>query len=463
MIPVPNCHDSRQRNRLVFLGRVLALGLLVSGPAQAAMDDDVEIGPEGECTGYLLTGHAGGGESFLHKNRDSSSWREGVALLQPEDGHKVVMVQTDTGVRRLGYGLNAVSGINVKGVAGATFAAINDEPRPKDPWNPSAVCSHALQQSETAAEYVEHFSAMVEKHGVIGGLSGAVSPGQGWKVEYAGHHWAVDGPYIDDFLPIANVYTIQSMKEHDTGGWSRFGRLRKAREVLERGLYPNTRGQPWLRSWDLQKAFAFARNEEPLESPISGQPDAFQKAALPGTVVGGSDPRPICDGLPWGRPGRCVSAHIAVPDAKHPAHLSVLWWSLDRPNLAPFLPLFVGVTELPTAIDAKAEFAAADRFNELRLLLHEHTEYLTLVKEVWRKFETRQHRRVADEVRKPVRAHLLGDRTEEAETVLNGFLAKQVEEAMETAQKLITKIEVETAAKLLPVEPGKKGPNVKLD
>ena len=433
-----------------FALRLGVLGVLCPMLALAATDNDVELDSEGECTGYVVTGEAGGGENFLHKNRDSSSWREGVALLTPERGLKVLVVQTDTGVKKHGYGMNAVSGINAKGMAAATFAGTTSEPRPKEPWDPSAACSYALQHTASAENYVKKFASIVTEHGVIAGMSAVVSPTEGWKIEYAGHQSAVEGPYLDDFSPIANAYTITTMKPYDAGGWSRHGRLRKCRELLERGLYPNTQGEPWLRSWDIVKAFDFARNEEALENPISGEPGTFGPSALPGTVAGGSDPRPVCDSLPWGRSGRCVSAHIAVPDAKYPAHLSVLWWSLDRPTIAPFIPLFIGVTELPEAIDAKADFAAADRFQELRQLLSEHPEYVPLVREVWQAFETRQHRRVMDEVRAPVRAHLAGGRKAEAETLLNAFLAAQVDEVMETAQKLIMKIQAETAAKLLP-------------
>lgn len=434
---------------LIFTGLLAALAAV----APAAQDDDVEGNSEGECTGYLLTGKAGGGDSFLHKNRDSSSWREGVALVFPAEGYKYLVVQTDSGVSRHGYGMNAVSGMNEKGVAGATYAGFSSEPKPKAPWDPSAACRHALQHSASSAEYVKKFGEVVKEHGIPGGMSGTVSPREGWKIEYAGHQSAVEGPFIDDYSPIANAYTITAMKKYDKSGWSRFGRLRKSRELLERGLYPSSRGETWFRAWDIVKAFDFARNEEPLEDPISGAPDTFGPAALPGSTVGGSDPRPVCDSLPWGRPGRCVSAHIAMPDKQNPAHLSVVWWSLDRPNIAPFIPLFIGITELPPAIDAKADFAAAELFNELRLLVYEHTEYRQLVSDVWRKFETRQHRAVIDEVRSPVKAHLAAGREEQAQKILNAFLQSQVDEVMDIAGKLVTKIKTEAAAQLLPSVP----------
>ncbi len=432
---------------------LLLAGLALVFPCTAAQDNDPETDSEGECTGYLLTGMAGGGDSFLHKNRDSSSWREGVALVSPEGGYKCLVVQTDDGVERHGYGNSANSGLNAKGVAAATFSGFSSEPKPKAPWAPSAACAHALQHSASAKAYVTKFGEVVKEHGIAGGMSGCVSPKEGWKIEYAGHQFALDGPFVDDYSPIANAYTITAMKQYDAGGWQRHGRLRKARELLERGLYPNSPGKTWLRRWDLVKAFDFARNEEPLEDPISGTA-VFARGALPGTVAGNSsDPRPVCDSLPWGRPGRCVSGHIAIPDKAHPAHLSVLWWSLDQPSLSPFIPLFIGVTELPPAIDAKGDFAAADLFNELRLLLAEHTEYLGLATSVWRKFETRQHRAVIDEVRAPVRSHLAAGREAEAEKLLNTFLRKQVDEVMDTARKLVTKIKAESAASLLPASP----------
>lgn len=450
MTPLPPLSASRLQTRFPLAVSLLTGLFLAASLAHGAQDNDEEIDSEGECTGYFVTGMAGGGDCFLHKNRDSTSWREGVALVTPKEGYKYLIVQTDAGVEQYGYGMNAMSGINAKGVAGATFAGTSSEPKPKAPWSPSAACRHALQHSATSKEYVAKFGEVVKEHGIPGGISGTVSPREGWKIEYGGHRFATEGPYVDYYLPIANAYTIPSMRPYDTASWRRFGRLRKAREILERDLYPDAPGKPWLRSWDIIKAFDFARNEEPLESPIAGAPDAFGPGALPGGAAGGSDPRPICDGMPWGRPGRCVSAHVAVPDKQHPGHLSVLWWTLDRPNIAPFIPLFIGVTELPPAIDAKEGFAAADLFHELRLLVYEHTEYRDFVSSVWRKFETRQHRAVVDEVRAPVRAHLAAKREAEAQKILNDFLRAQVDEAMDTARKLVVKIKTESAASLLP-------------
>lgn len=410
--------------------------------------------PGNECTGYVVAGMAGGGTTFLHKNRDSPAWREGVALVQPEAGFKYLAVQNDSGARSNGYGMTTLSGINDQGVGGATFAAFTSQPRPSDPWLPSAACRFALEGASSAREYVDRFGQVVEEHGIVAGISGGVSPGEGWRIEYGGHKWEADGPYVDDYSPIANAYTIPAMKLDETGGWRRQARLRKAREVLERGLYPNSSGQPWFRQWDIDKAFDFARNQEPLDSPFGGAQGTFGIGAHPGSVFGGSDPRPICDELPYGRPGRCVSAHIAIPDGQHPDYLTVLWWSVDRPTIAPFIPLFIGITKVPEAIavseDPDAPFVAADLFNRLRMLLHEHVEHRDLVTSVWRKFEVRQHRAVLDEVVPVVRGHLAEGRDADAHDLLDAFVGAQVDEVVDIATKLVAKLEAYGEAELLP-------------
>jgi len=74
-----------------------------------AGDDDAETQLDGECTGYLVTGMAGNGDCFLHKNRDSSTWREGVAIVTPEQvdevmdlaGKLVTKIETESQARLL--------------------------------------------------------------------------------------------------------------------------------------------------------------------------------------------------------------------------------------------------------------------------------------------------------------------------------------------------------------------------
>ena len=412
-----------------------------------------ETDHEGECTGYIVAGMAGGGTTFLHKNRDSSAWREGVVILDDGDGHRSVLVQQATGVTSEGFGKSAVSAINVKGVAGATFAGFTSEPKVENPISPSGACVLALRAADTAEDYVRRFGEIVEDRGLKGGISGAVSPGQGWRIEYGGHRYAIDGPYVDDYSPIANVYTITSMKGYEVGGWQRQGRLRKSRALLEAKLYPNAPGKPWFGSWTIADAFDFARNQDPIPCPICSSP-RFEKGAHAGSVAGGSDPRPICDGLPWGRPGRCVSAHIAIPDDEHPAFLTTLWWNIDRPTNSPFIPLFSGLTKVPDAIAANPDpdgaFPAADLLDELRKLAYEYEGSLDLVDRVWTAFETRQHRAVVDDIQPAVRAHLAAGDEAAAHDVLDTFVADRVDEVMDLTTKLIHKLRTEAEALLLP-------------
>ena len=422
-----------------------------SATPSSVVESDAEAGDE--CTGYLVVGEAGRGQSFFHKNRDSSSWREGVALVVPAEGYKYLAVHTQGSE----YGTTALSGLNEKGVGAGSFAGFSTERAPDGP-GPSSVVREALQYGGTAEEYARKFGDLVAKHGIssAGGRSAAVDPNEGWLVEYAGHKWDVEGPFVDDYAPTANVYTITSMKKYEVAPWQRFARLRKAREVLERGLYPNAPGEKWPRTWNIDKAFAWARNTEPLECPLCGTAGMMKDEAHSGACFGGSDPRPICTTAAWGRPGRTVSAHIVTPHKKYPGYLSVLWWSLDRPCDAPFIPLYIGVTKVPDAISVTT-CESSDTFYELCRLLHDNPEYHELASSVWRKFELRQHRYIVERLHGEVAASIENGDEAEAHRLLTEFVQRQVDEVMDLARRLISKIKTESEAQLSTSVQGRSG------
>jgi len=366
----------------------------------------------GACTGFIIAGAPFSGGTMLCKVRDSRSWREGVSLVIDDEGYKRIVIQTADAVATYGHGGSALSGINEKGVGGATFAGSSDHSAPSG-LAPSEVCGLALMHASTAEEYVAGFGELVTDRGVKaprgGGISGAVDPREGWRIEYTGTFYAIEeGPIADSRSVVANLFLLPSMVEHCTSPPSRPPRQSKAEALVEEGLR--------LAPWDLAKTFAFSRNEEMPESPgraicYSSSPEGEYETGT-------------------------VSGHVMIPDAEHTDLLSVLWWSPEMPVLAPYIPLFIGVTEIPDAICSLSDFEMADTFARLRRLAFPDPEAKAETLRTWEEFEARQQAKVESLV---AEVRTLADRGErkEAESLLDAFLREQVETVLSEANRLI--------------------------
>lgn len=392
--------------------------------------------PAGACTGYVVVGEAAGGKPIFHKIRDSGDWREVVALVIPAegDGYKYLAIQgeTERKARGIGYGESSYGGINEKGVGGATFACTStkDQWLDKGGWAPSECAAYATKYGGTAEEYISKFGEAVDEHGVISGGSGGASividPYNAWQIEYTGKLWEIEGPIID-YLVRTNVYEMSSMKKYEgssiNGMTSSITRKRRAIEIIESVLFPAPPGEKWERTWCLENALDFARDKN---NPVNDRPGHFY---------------PIVSTQPWGMPGSTVGSTINIPNKEYPDLLSVVWWALDKPTIAPFIPLYIGITELPNSIDADGDFEVPDTFNKLRLLVYEDlTEREPLVRNIWSRFEIRQMQRVL-KLEDNVRALAKDGNKIEAQGLLNEFLKSQITEALEIANELIINFE----------------------
>lgn len=412
----------------IVLAFVLTISLVVIASASTAIPLSPTTAAESdfECTGYIVTGQAAGGQSIICKNRDSSNWHEGVALVIPDDGFKHIIIETDIPTEGDEYGEALLHGINEKGVGGATFAgtAIEEQRTPDEGITPAELAQRAIQYSATAEEFVKAFEANLYEYGCStkGGSLGCVDVNEGWVCEYTPKTTAMEGPIVDDYRIVSNQYQIRSMKQYEgtNGAWNR---IRRATQILESELYPNFPGEPWERTWNLKLAFAFPRDN------YQQFPEWWASS------------RPINAYNEGGEPGGTVSAGISIPDEEFPGLLTTLWWAMDNPRNAPYIPLYIGITDVPDQIESYGTYESKDTFNKLRLLMHQDLDLREpLVMAVWAGFEARQFERT-EELEAEVRALARDGQIDEAQELLTDFLQTQVDEVMSLLNQLVDQFE----------------------
>src|SRR5262249_762431 len=74
---------------------------------------------------------------------------------------------------------------------------------------------------------------------------------------------------------------------------------------------------------------------------------------------------------------RSISGQINIGAKNNPAFLSVAWYALESPIVAPYIPFYLGITEVPEEF---ATTTAAAAFARLHRLLYENSKYRELVR-----------------------------------------------------------------------------------
>lgn len=366
------------------------------------------------CTGFLSVGKASAdGRTLMMKVRDASGWLQRVCLVtNPSGGIKYLGVEEAADRDKAGYGKRLKSGINEKGVGGVSLLLFSWEKETTGP-DTAEVLRIGLEKGATAKGSVDGVAKAIEK-GFAYGAGGCSllfnDPQEAWYMELSGRHWGAKGPIRNDTFSCSNYYQIPEMEKYESAAAifkeKTMGRKQRAQSLLE-----GIRGEitiPFLMQFSRDQKF-------PPERAYS------------------YDNRIICN---EGWNDWSVSGNIAVSDPKYPDILSVLWVAINRPNVSPFIPFYIGLTELPKEFENEG---ASETFNELRTLVDENPKHRDWVAQTWKNFEYRQLGEVTLLERKIITMLKNGDK-KGAQILLNTFVKGKSDEAMKIAQQLIKKI-----------------------
>lgn len=388
--------------------------------------------PVGACTGFVSVGSTSdGGKTMSMKVRQSSNWLQTMCVVEPKEGYKYLGVELYTRRLATGYGSPSML-INEKGVSILTLSLKSWDNIPEGEgiaipefgWE-------VLPYASDAKTAVEMMGKLHDEVGLIhkgGGDAILVAdPHEFYNMEMTANHWAVSDPITDGVFARANNYLLEDLEKYDisyspsAGGSSSVDRQRRAEDLL------SSQTEYYVGS-EIRKA-----KVSPLHF-MKFSRDQEREAELDYRSRGQSIS--ICS---EGYNSRTVSAILAIGDKNYPDMLSVLWVAIDTPTMSPFIPFYIGITEL------HQDFESTDanlKFGRLRQLVWENPDYRDLVTSTWESFELRTFLRSVN-IEKEVATLIDNGEKDKAHSLLTDFVHTRCTEALDLADGLIDKIEKE--------------------
>jgi hypothetical protein len=127
---------------------------------------------------------------------------------------------------------------------------------------------------------------------------------------------------------------------------------------------------------------------------------------------------------------------VCLPNKQYPELLSVFWGAFNQPCRTPYVPFYIGITEVP---ECYAGSDAYDAFESLSVVLEENPDFKPLARQYWEAFEF-QTMREASFLEKQVAGLVERKKNREAEAKLTGFVSEKALQAVADTRKMTEKI-----------------------
>jgi hypothetical protein len=361
-------------------------------------------------------------------------WPRYLTLVIPSSGNRYLMVG-DGSIFPL---------MNDKGIilSGGGRVARQFAPYPgKAHYRPK---TELLRTCNSAAEFVKIWSETHTKYGSPHGSSCTlvVDTREGYCLEGANFVYgdranhAIHGPMTDQVFVSANFFIsrrLKTMAEEGIGaGYTRAGRLwqllidRQYDCVTMQPSRPANTGDkmpPFVRGGGITPAYFMQclrdhGNINPREGKNSCYvPEERGQGAL------------CCHGL-W---EYTTNAYFGISRTEYTDLFTCEWITPNQPCISPFLPIYIGINELPRSWSTSEGF---DHFERLRAQMDFHPEYRDRITEYWTGFEIRT---IEESTLAEARADKLADAGDKngARTVLTEFVTEKSNEAMTDCQTML--------------------------
>jgi hypothetical protein len=392
-------------------------------PSGAEATIDKPNGRSG-CTGALVTGL-----TSLKGNMVGQCVDLGVGTGWPG----LTLVTPKTGNRYLLEGESVVL-INEKGVCRTQFyrAARKFPPYPGTPEYLSE--GDLMRLSDSAAEYVALWSENVTKYGTPKGPPAymIVDAKEGYLLEQVNFIYGdpenhnIIGPMTDNVFASANFFVSERLKAYEAGIGLGYTRAKRLWEMLIDRQYDSITMQPsdpFFAGSGISLPYFMScfrdHGSLPLkEGRMSGYvPEERGQGAL--CIHGISD--------------YTNHAFIGVARADHTELFSCEWMTPNQPCISPFLPLYIGINDVPEALGTSEAF---NLFEELRLAVEYHPEYRVEVTDYWKVFEIQTIEKSYGVEREAGKLSDAG-KEEEARKLLTKFCEDTCNDALAVAQDML--------------------------
>lgn len=375
------------------------------------------------CSGAMALGTTAARGNMLGRAIDwvSPMWNgvyEGLVELREGDGYRYLEIGGWPVINEKGVGTEEFG----RGAKGIPYP---DEPAPR------LTDAQLLKRSDSAAEYVKLYTESLSKYGTgydwYGWGRMVMDAREGYLVESADicydcdDNHAVQGPMKNTVYSSANFYVSGKLKPYEEGGGAGYTRARKIWKMLVEHQYGSTPAYGGMTLPYFMSIFRNHGNITPEEARMS--------AYTPETT----NPDAVCC---HGAITQTFSAQVVVPESTDTGLLSSAWVTQNRPCISPYVPFYVGITEVPEAFRTNT---ASEIFDELRLALEYHPELREKITYHWTVFELQ-----TIEETLPLEAMVVDlvnkKKVKEARKVLTEFVAAKCDKVLADAMAFIKEL-----------------------
>ena len=381
------------------------------------------------CTGAIVTGTTSFKGNILGQTSDLGIpyWKNvRIELVMPPKGFRYF--------RFINPKMGSMAPLNEKGL-GVTwyFRGAQTIPYTGSGKRRCITEDELLSQADSARKYVDLWSENVTRYGTgLPNGAGArliVDPKEGYLLEAA--NWvygnpanhAIHGPMTDQVFVHANFFIDKALKKVETGVGMGYNRAKRLWHLLIDRQYDSAMtANPGISLPYFMSCFKDHGNVSPEDGRLN-QGGLSEEA---GNFT-------ICR---HGLGLYSAHAHICAIPADHTDLFSCLWLTFGQPCLSPFLPIYIGINEVPEALRTNA---AAKIFEQLRLAVEYHPEYRQEITHFWKIFEIQS---VEESLALELDTAVLADngKLSEARKRLTDFVEKTSSQALSVASQLLTDI-----------------------
>jgi hypothetical protein len=388
------------------------------------------------CTQAIVTGLTALSGNMNGQCVDSPAgwWQGYIQLVVPKSGNRYLMAgDTDT------FAL-----MNEKGVAlsGGLRPVMQFAPYPGKPKYRTK--GEMLRTADSAAEYMKMWAEDFTKYGCKQGSNCTLVTDikEGYCMEGANFVYGdpsnhvIHGPMTDQVFVSANFFIsrrLKTMAESGIGcGYTRAKRLwellidrqydsitmQPARQPLSDSILPPLSNGSGITMAYFMKCLRDHGNIDPREGSLSCYiPEERGQGAL----------------CAHGIRDYTTNAFFGVSKSDHTDLISCEWITPNQPCISPFLPIYIGVNEVPKAL---ATTEAFDLFEKLRAEMDFHPEYRDDVTKYWASFEIRA---IEESSLLDVKAAKFADSgdVKGARSLLTEFVAGKSNEAVAAGRKML--------------------------
>jgi hypothetical protein len=379
------------------------------------------------CTQAIITGLTSFQGNMTGQCVDGSAglWPGFLKLVTPESGNRYLTVGA--------FGEEVFPLMNEKGVALSQGLRLTRQFPPPPPGK-FVPAGEMMRICNNAPEYVKMWSENYMKQGSPWGgrCNLVIDSNAGYCLEGANFiyddpaNYAVHGPMHDQVFASANFYISKRLKiAAEAGIGAGYSRAKRLWQLLIDRQYDSPTMQPRSGGITLSYFMKCLRdhgNVNPEECRLSSYISEDR-----------GDSALCCHGL-W---EYTSNAFINVSRPDHTNLFSCTWITPSQPCISPFLPIFIGVNNLPKALSTTEAYAI---FEKLRAAIEYHPKQRDDITRHWSVFEIQA---IEESYLLERNAAALADKgkTTEARELLTVFVQKKCDEAMVACKKILQLID----------------------